>query len=713
DPSLPLMGSGSLIGGDFGDGICDLRTTLATLTPRGGRALLVFRVRSRTVRTATVSPWIGSPARRVRRAAPEGGDLAGVGCGLGESSVQGDFQRFRRGAAACLAAFGLTAGLVAAPALAASPTDPRPALGSQSDAAPTAGPEGVDYRVELRGELPAPLRALLEEVSQLEEMRDRPPATRAALRRRVQDERGRYEAALKSAGYYAFALSSDVDTAQSPALVTVTVEPGPQFTLGAYTITYRPQVPRSANDRDIPQSAEDLDLELGMPAQAAPLQAAEARIVTLLTQAGYPYAEIAEARYLADHARSQLTAGLTVATGPRVTFGSLTVEGAAEVEEDYIRAIADWPDGEVWDARALNAVRNRVAASDLFETVVLDYPEQAPPSDGAVPVTLVLRERPHRSIGVGAAITSSEEIARAKLSWEHRNLFGAGETLRLEALGSLLRQEARALFRRPNFLRGDQALLAKSSFRHEESDAFDETTAAASLGVERSIGQAWTVNLDTAIEFSEQRDSFGTDRFTLVGLPAAVAYDTRDNLLDPTRGWHVTLGAAPWVSVGERSSQFLIGETSAATYWSPFESDRVVFAGRARLGALFFEDSAAVPASKRFYAGGGGSVRGYDFRVIGPLDADGDPLGGKSVVEVGLETRIKVSEDIGVVPFLDGGQVYENTLPDADFDWQWAAGLGLRYYLGIGPVRLDVAVPLNPRDEDDRFEFYLSIGQAF
>ena len=622
--------------------------------------------------------------------------------------------RLRRVGSLLAVVFGLLC-LDLAPPAAAADTDPKPELGSQRqerEAEPAQ--RGVDYRFELIGDLPPKLRGLIDEVSQLEALRDRTPATPAALRARVQDEEERLEAALKSAGYYAFALTSEIDTAQSPAEVTISVEPGPQFTLADYSIVYIPSAPQPPGDgRSIPTRAADLDLTLGMPAEAAPLQAAEGRLLWLLSQSGYPYATITTARYQADHARSELTATVTIEPGPRVVFGPLTIEGLTDVEQDYIRDLADWPEGQLWDARVLIAVRNRIAATDLFESVLIDFPDTAPATAGPLPVTLALRERSHRSIGVGAAVTSGEEIARAKVSWEHRNLFGNGESLRLEALGSFLRQEARATFRRPSFLQLDQALIARTSFLREESDAFDETTAAASLGVERSIGENWTVELNTAIEFSEQTDSFGTDRFTLVGLPASVSYDTRDDLLDPTRGWHITFGAAPWVSVGERDSQFLIGETSAATYWSPFESDRVVFAGRTRLGALFFENAPAVPASRRFYSGGGGSVRGFEFRSIGPLDGDNDPLGGKSVAEVGLEMRLKLTETIGIVPFLDGGQVFEDTLPDTDFDWQWAAGLGLRYHLGFGPLRLDVAVPLNPRDQDDSFEFYVSIGQAF
>ncbi len=138
-------------------------------------------------------------------------------------------------------------------------------------------------------------------------------------------------------------------------------------------------------------------------------------------------------------------------------------------------------------------------------------------------------------------------------------------------------------------------------------------------------------------------------------------------------------------------------------------------AGRVRAGSIVGESRAEIPASKRFYAGGGGSVRGYQFKKVGPLDDENDPIGGRSVIELSAEARFRVSERIGLVPFVDGGAVFTN--PDfsteGDDTIRWAAGLGGRYFTVIGPIRLDVAFPINKRDVDDDFQFYVSIGQAF
>jgi translocation and assembly module TamA len=126
------------------------------------------------------------------------------------------------------------------------------------------------------------------------------------------------------------------------------------------------------------------------------------------------------------------------------------------------------------------------------------------------------------------------------------------------------------------------------------------------------------------------------------------------------------------------------------------------------------ESTASLPANKRFYAGGGSSIRGYRFQSVGPLGPANTPLGGRALFEVSTELRVKVTDTIGGVIFIDGGNVYDGELPDFSTNLQWAAGFGGRYFTAFGPVRLDFGFPLNGRDGvDDFMQFYISIGQAF
>ena len=136
-------------------------------------------------------------------------------------------------------------------------------------------------------------------------------------------------------------------------------------------------------------------------------------------------------------------------------------------------------------------------------------------------------------------------------------------------------------------------------------------------------------------------------------------------------------------------------------------------AGGANVGAIVGAERNEIPADERFYAGGGGSIRGYAYQTVAPLSGT-DPIGGRSIFELSLELRLKLTEQFGLVTFLDGGNAFTSQTPDFRESLLWGTGLGFRYYTPIGPLRLDVAFPLDRREGiDDSFQVYVSLGQAF
>ncbi|HEU0221982.1 MAG TPA: BamA/TamA family outer membrane protein, partial [Paracoccaceae bacterium] len=179
-------------------------------------------------------------------------------------------------------------------------------------------------------------------------------------------------------------------------------------------------------------------------------------------------------------------------------------------------------------------------------------------------------------------------------------------------------------------------------------------------------------------------------------------------------GTRLRLDATPFAGTfDERATTFLTLDGRASAYWALTGDARYVLAARARLATILAEDIDKVPPTRRLYSGGGDSVRGYAKDVIGPLNGNNDPVGGLAAVETGLELRARVWDDIGGALFLEAGSVSESSWPDFAEGVQVAAGVGIRYYSPVGPIRADVGVPLNPRNSDDIFQVYFSIGQAF
>ncbi len=291
--------------------------------------------------------------------------------------------------------------------------------------------------------------------------------------------------------------------------------------------------------------------------------------------------------------------------------------------------------------------------------------------------------------------------------------FGAQEKLRLSADAGEIIQGLGASFTKPNFRRLDQKLLGDFNLAREAPDAFEEYTVNSTIALERQINDYWAASLGTSASFSRITDINGTRDFYLLGLPANVRRDTSNSLLDPTEGTRLSLSVQPYFGAQSGVLGFVRNELSGSFYYGMGQDDRFVFAARTKLGAIFGAERDRLPASKRFYAGGGASIRGYKYQFIGPLDVDEDPLGGRSLFEVGAEVRVKISQTIGIVPFIEGGSVYDTAYPDFSRELSWGAGLGLRYYTDFAPFRLDFAVPLNKRSVDRGYQIYISLGQSF
>lgn len=571
-----------------------------------------------------------------------------------------------------------------------------------------AASDPIAYVTRVTGEMPRDLRGFLEGVSQSRQFQDREVASVAVLRRRLAEDEARLVKALRSRGFYGATVTGNVITEGPGSEAILLVETGPVYLIENISIE-RTGAPE---DPVVEVAIADLGLEIGMPAEASRLKAAEQALLDVTRRAGYPSPEIATARHVIDHDRTTLTSHILLNPGAPATFGRLTIEGFEAVDERYLRVLADWRVGRAYDPQVLKDLKRRLGDTSLFSTIIVETPA-TPDAEGRLPVTLRVEERDRRTVGLGLRVTSGDDFLSANASWQHRNYFGGGETLKAETTLSSLEQQASLGFRKPQFLKRGQTFVASTVARHEDSDAFEESSLAASIGLERQAGEIYTTNIGLAAELASIADSEDESFFALVGVPVGLTRDTRDSPLDASTGTLLSVRATPWASLSEASSGFVVGEVSGAVY-QQLGTPRLVAAARGRIGSILAADLGDVPANKRFYAGGGSSIRGYEFRRVGPLDGGGDPTGGRAVAEIGAELRMLVTDAIGLVPFVDGGQVYKTTLPGFDEDLQWAAGLGLRYITPIGPIRLDVAFPLDRRAGiDDRFQFYVSIGQAF
>ncbi|MBC7802080.1 MAG: BamA/TamA family outer membrane protein [Gemmatimonadaceae bacterium] len=458
----------------------------------------------------------------------------------------------------------------------------------------------------------------------------------------------------------------------------------------------------------------------GAPARAADVLAGQGRVLDALRSRGYALAKVDTPVALLDAQAQALDVSYKVETGPQVDLGPITVGGLDRVDPDFVRRRLLVQRGERFDPAKIEMARQDLASLGVFATVRARAAEQLDPA-GQLPLEFDVTERKRRAVGFTAAY-STDLGASIGATFQHRNLFGSAEQLNLGAAitqlgGSASRglgYNATASLLKPDWLRRNQSIQGNLQGVRESLDAYDRTAALAGVTVSRKFAELWTASLGVQVQQSLITQEREERSYTLAGLPLGLRYDSTgpEGLFEPTRGIKAGAIATPTQVLSGAGSTFTILQLSASTYVNLGEPGRSVLAVRGLVGSVQGATTFDLPPDQRFYAGGGGTVRGYRYQSIGPRFPSGRPVGGTSVTAATVEFRQRFGESFGAAVFVDAGQVDTSSTAFGG-DLRAGAGVGARYYTPIGPIRLDVAVPLNKQRGDDAFQLYIGIGQAF
>ncbi|MET0181017.1 MAG: BamA/TamA family outer membrane protein [Novosphingobium sp.] len=513
------------------------------------------------------------------------------------------------------------------------------------------------------------------------------------------------------------------ETATEPSQVTVRFDviPGPQYLYGAIGLGALEEV-----GADYAKLRASFDISTGEPVNADAIIQERTDLTVELGETGYAFATVGEPDLLIDHARREGDLTVPVAPGGKYAFGAVISALPKFLSSKHLATIARFDPGDIYQKSKVDDLRRAILATGLVSTVSVTPREtEAPqPGDpGAVALDVGLTKAPLRTIA-GLAGFSSGEGLRVEASWEHRNFFPPEGLIRVRGVAGTREQLAGVTFRRNNFTGRDKVLSVDLYAQTVDRDAFDARTVSLLAQFERAstiiYQKRWTYAAGFEVLATAEREGAVNgvrpprQTFFIGALPGRIGFDASDSLLDPARGFRLGLRLSPELSVqGGARSTYLKAQLDAS-YYQPV-SERIVVAARARLGTIAGAEIASIAPSRRFYAGGGGSVRGYGYQQIGPRDDAGDPSGGRSLSELSLEARIRTGlfgGAVAFVPFVDAGSVDETSTPSLS-DLRFGAGVGLRYYTNFGPLRIDVGTPLNPRKGDSRIGVYVALGQAF
>jgi translocation and assembly module TamA len=588
----------------------------------------------------------------------------------------------------------------------------------------------LPYTVMLDPLPDAEMDRVLRATSTLVTLAGEPPSGPLGLVRRALADRDRLYAAMGALGYYGALIEITVDgkpaddpdlptllasrTSDRPVSVSIKVTPGSLFTFAKVAI-----VPAAgAPPLPIPFDPASLGIGPGQPARAERVVTAEGGIVSQLKDRGYAFAAVPSRDAVVDHAAGVMDLTEYVSSGPKVGFGLVAVSGQEKMDPDFIASWARFNQGDTYSPASLDRLRKDLTDLGVFSSVRISTGD-TPDAAGNVPVFIEVQERPRRFVGFAAQYYSSQG-AGVTAYWGHRNLFGEAEKLRIDLGVSGIAENdivdpnylAEINFQKPGFLLRDMSLIADLKFERDVLDAYTTSNATATLALDYEWSDELSVfgGVAYSVGSTEQLDTIYD--YSLVSFPFGGDLDTTDNLLDPSRGFRLDLTVTPYPGLVGSSLDMLKMEIGGSTYLDVLGDRSLILAGRVTLGSIVGPSLDAIPPDLRLYAGGGGSVRGYAYQTIGP-EVEDTPIGGRSSITGSIEARYKITDDIGIVPFFDAGGVYESSYPDFAEEFQYAAGLGGRYYTSLGPLRVDIAFPLNPRPNDEFLQFYVSLGQAF
>ncbi len=589
-----------------------------------------------------------------------------------------------------------------------------------------ADPQPYDVAIASTGD--GAVDRALHDSSTLVSLKTSAPVGPFALVTRAQGDVSRLETALHSFGYYDGHATIRIDgralddpglpdalsakPAGANAAITVSVERGPVFHLRHVTV----DGPVSDADR------AKLGIAPGDPAIASTVLAAQGNLLAALRDNGHALAKVSAPDAVETPADKVLDITFHVDPGPRVDIGAIDVNGLVVTNDSYVRRRLLVHSGELYNPAAIERAREDLSASGVFSSVDARIPDHLSP-DGTIPLSFTVTERARHAVAFNVAY-STDTGPTAGVTFTYRNVFGNAETLSLGAAITQAETGAEvkgpgynfnATFTQPDWLRRDQSLSYNAAFLKENLYAYSRKAALAGVSFSRKLSEQWSASAGLSAVQERVTQEGLTQSYSLLGLPLGVTYDSTgpEGLFNPTHGIKAKLTVTPTEPFGGRSSFFTLVQLSGSTYINLADTEgRSVIALRGLVGTTQGASTFQIPPDQRFYAGGSATVRGYRYQSVGPLFPSQRPTGGSSVTAATVEYRQRFGESFGAVAFIDAGQVGQTSAPFTGTVFS-GVGIGGRYYTSLGPIRLDIAVPLNKRRKDEIAEAYVGLGQAF
>lgn len=560
------------------------------------------------------------------------------------------------------------------------------------------------YQVSFEGEMTQEIFLTIQEVSQLESDRERPPPTLFTLKRRAESDKKTLLQVLHAFGYYEGQIEITYLGAFPDTTVRLCFDLGPLYTFNTLSVIDEEGEPLCFDPCD-------LALQPGCPARSDVVLDTQDQILDEIGHLGYPFASMSDREVVVDQASKCVDVTYVVSPGPLAYFGPITVEGLCKTRRRFITRQILWNEGELFNPDLVTCTDAKLQESGLFSFVTV-RPGQEVDACGYLPMNIRLDEKKYRHIGAGVSY-STDESAGAMAQWSHENLTGWSDTLAFTGEYSEIIKRATIFYAMPDFFRYNHDLLLSAEARREDAPGFIERELSFLARISHRVNEVFSYNYGGRYERLLSTKSDNDDNYHLISAPIQIRYDTSNRLLDPTHGTTIAYFGTPYKALFNQHIFFYRQELFAATYHSIFRDGAVMIALFGQLGSITGQSRFVVPAPKRFYAGSSTALRGYKYLTVSPLNGR-KPIGGRSLMIGSIEPRVRIFDKLYGAVFYDIGNVYETPFPILSRKLLRSTGVGIRYLTAVGPFRLDIGFPLDKRKGIDKsFQIYASIGQTW
>jgi translocation and assembly module TamA len=569
---------------------------------------------------------------------------------------------------------------------------------------------GISYRVDFEGLEDSRTLKEMKLASQLTSLKKRPPASINALRYRADSDIPALIKILQAHGYYEGKVNIQIHEIHNDVIVVVRIESGPRYKLEAFDIHLYCQSPENPH-ACCPVTLGDTGVQLNKPAQTEVILNAELKVLQRLSECGYPLAKIEGRDVLVDGKTKGVRVTLNVKTGEKAEFGPTTISGNKRVKPRFVQQHLQWKEGEEYNSSLVEKTQSSLTDTGLFNSILITH-EEALSSNGQIPIKIEVGETKHKSVNVGISYQTVFGPG-VTFGWANHNVGGMGRTLSLQADITRISQTGVALYLHPNFNRVGQDMIAQAQAAHEDIFAYSMRSYSLMDRFERQITPKLRGSLGLKGNRLYVTQSVQNGNFWLLEMPLYIRWSSANNLLNPTRGGTLEYTVTPALNVADSKNLYLTQQFTASIYHALDQKEKVVFAQKLTLGLIWSNGLPSVPLCNRFLGGTEEDLRGYRYKSVSPL-IHAKPIGGRSALYYTFESRFRLTNTIGLVPFFDMGNVYTTQYPTLHAKWFKSAGLGLRFFTYVGPFRVDIAFPLDRRKGiDSVYKVLVSIGQMF